>query len=300
VVLGASLLPALPQAAEPDPVSARADTTIVVTGRNPRETRRAVSAFVSQVTRGAGGDDLARFKDPVCPAAFGLKPERNAQIVERIRRVAAAAGVRVDRAGCLPNILVVIAPDKRVLIEGLERRGGSGYFGELPPSKVRALATGPGKAAAWQTYGPALSARDVELFIDPGSDLYTNQTTEPASRLHSAAHPQTYGAVVVIETAAIEGLSVTQVADYAAMRALGGADPQWLAGGEPTDSILGLIDAPAGSPVPLSLTRIDLGFLRGLYESPPDSTPSQRRGIVRNAILRELEPAGGAGGGKHD
>ena len=75
------------------------------------------------------------------------------------------------------------------------------------------------------------------------------------------SRPHFIAAVVVVELDALGGLTVTQLADYAAMRAFARTDPRRLKGtGAPT--ILSAIEAPMNSPVPLTLTEWDLAFLQ--------------------------------------
>ena len=77
------------------------------------------------------------------------------------------------------------------------------------------------------------------------------------------ARPQFGAAVVVVEGSALAGLTLTQLGDYAAMRAYSGADPARLPSSAPT--ILRVVDAPLGSEVPVTMTNWDFSFLRGLY-----------------------------------
>ena len=48
------------------------------------------------------------------------------------------------------------------------------------------------------------------------------------------------------------------------------------------------LDTPMGSAVPLTLTRWDLGFLRGLYAAPANLTAASDRSAIRRTVEAEL------------
>ncbi len=141
---------------------------------------------------------------------------------------------------------------------------------------------------AWQLHGAPLSARGTETFFDPVRRAYINQTTEPGSRLNAAGRPQFDRAVVVIERGSLAGLTVTQLADYAAMRAYAGTDPSQL-GQSGTSTILRILETPFGSEVPLSLTQSDFDFLSGFYSAPKNLSTAAQRSAIRRSIAQKVK-----------
>ena len=115
-----------------------------------------------------------------------------------------------------------------------------------------------------------------------------NRTTRPQTRLNAAARPIFTAAAVVVERDALTGLSTTQLADYALMRALARADPHRLTASSPA-TILRVLEAPMGSELPVTLTRWDLGFLRGLYASRDNLYATAQRGEIRRGVAAELD-----------
>jgi hypothetical protein len=91
---------------------------------------------------------------------------------------------------------------------------------------------------------------------------------------------------VVIETGATFGKSLTQIADYAAMRGLAMVSPAELADSD--DTILALFEPGADSSVP-ELTEFDVAYLAGLYRAPPRRWARQQVRYVADAIAREAE-----------
>src|SRR3712207_1549482 len=102
-------------------------------------------AFVDGVTVQAEGQ-VARFYEPVCVASEGLPPDYNEVVEQRVRELARAAGIAVRRgAGCLPNLLVLIADDSADLASVLRRRRPEIFAGmdAAEISRVVGAAAGP-------------------------------------------------------------------------------------------------------------------------------------------------------------
>ncbi len=260
-------------------------STIVVTGS--RDSEQDVKDFVRALTPAPVGARLSRFEQAVCPFAVGLPVVQRDLLVSRMRRVATETGIAVGGAKCFPNVVVMVADDKRALLKEL-RRKHSNYFGQLSLGRIRDLDRHPGPAVAWHLQGPPLSARGTETFFDDGIGAYVNRTTEPESRLYSSGRPQFEGAVVVVERKALKGLTVTQLADYAAMRAFAGSNPARL-GQSGLTTILGVLDAPPESQVPLSLTATDFAFLRSYYSAPRNLHASAQRSAIGRSMTKDAE-----------
>ena len=258
---------------------------IVVTGEKKRA-KETIREFVRDLTPVKWSQQLGRFEQPVCPATRGLPPLHAEKVTKRIRRVAKAVAINVGGGKCAPNFVVIVTADKKAFLEQL-RRDRPEYFGILSTREIRDLIRDPGPAAAWHLAGPPVSARGAELRIDPVLGVYVNRTTEAVSRIHSAARPSFDGAVVVVERSALAGLTVAQLADYAALRALTGADPARLTN-SPVPSILRVLEAPMGSAVPITMTRWDLGFLRGFYASPRNLSTGAQRSEIAKDVSEEL------------
>jgi hypothetical protein len=169
---------------------------------------------------------------------------------------------------------MIITSDKRALIEALQRRGD--YFGELiTPAQIRRLARDPGPSAFWRLDG-LVSAFGTPLPRYEGENMDFHLTNSRASRISTGTRRAVDGAILIVEERALDGLTTTQLADYGAMRLYGSADPADLKGSAPT--ILKILTTEMGAEVPITMTRWDLSFLRGLYAS----------GEIRRRLLKEL------------
>lgn len=270
---------------------------IVVTGT--RDLESEVRDFVAALTPAPAFGQLGRFEWQVCPGALGISPNHRQKLVGRMRQVAAAADIPLADTSCRPNVLLVVTEDKSAFIETLRRRHPE-FLGNMPARQIRRLLRDPGPAAAWQVNGPPLNADGQPMGIarmtiadqqpDADGSFYMNDTSRPDSRISAAARRPFVAAMVVVEGSALDGLTTTQLADYAAMRAFARIEPARLpAGGPPT--ILRILEAPMGSEVPLTLTPTDLGFLRGLYASDKNLYAGAQRSEIREAVRAEREKA---------
>ncbi|HEX8625585.1 MAG TPA: hypothetical protein VF782_10960 [Allosphingosinicella sp.] len=289
---------ATPAAAQEAPRDA--DQEIVVTGE---ALERRIRDFVGALTQAPPRGQLSRFEWEACPIAIGLTGAQKAAVVGRMRQVAEAAKIPLGGTGCRPNVLVAVARDKRAFIEALSRTVPR-VFADMSRGERRRILSEP-HASAWQGQGPPLDAdgRTLEQvrLVDPATGaitsdpVYMNRTIRPGTRITAPSRVHFSLAVVVVEAGALDGLTTTQLADYAAMRAFAKTDPAKLPP-SPPPTILTVLDVPMGGAVPITLTEWDLGFLRGLYESQANLYGAAQRSEIR----RKLETSLGEAEGRQD
>lgn len=210
-------------------------------------------------------------------------------VVARLRRVAEAADMPVEDAGCRPNVVVVVTPDKTAFLQALRKKLPN-YFSGLPKSEVRRLLATPGPAVAWQLPGEPLDENGRPLASDSNNEPPISNPVQ-ATRLTPMFRLQFSAAVVVVETAALEGVTTTQFADYAAMRAFISTQPARL-GATTAPTILTMLDPARTSRVPATLTRWDVSLLRGLYRSDRAVFAGAQRNEMRKEVGRLLTDAG--------
>jgi hypothetical protein len=256
---------------------------IIVEGTTERE--KQIQDFVGSLTQAPIGGQLSRFDWEICPTAVGLPDAQNHAATERMRRVAVAAGMTLAEPGCRPNALLVVADNKQEFIEGLHDKYPI-YFADRwgRPNKPKIQ---PGPATAWH----------VETIVDSNGNVPRRQRTlkyfisdsTDTTRLYPAHGLNMVAGVVVIDRAALEGLTTTQVADYAAMRIFARTDPARVKSNAPT--ILDILDAPMGSSVPVTMTEWDLGFLRALYGSQGRQHANRQRKEMQGLLRKDLTNA---------
>lgn len=270
-----------PLAAQP-PQGAGDQAPIVVEGRRDRDSE--IRELIDALPPAPANGHIRRFEHDACPAVLGLPPAQRDFVVARMRAVGAAAHVPIGRPRCMANVLLLVTSDKKRLIEQLIRRYPT-YLGDLHAGEVRRIMESPAPTAAWHLSG--IVDADGRQMTPNVEDVVVNRTTRGSSRLTDLAHPEYIGSVLVVERRAIEGLTVTQLADYAAMRAFSGADPARLGGNLST--ILTALDVPMGGEVPVTLTAWDLAFLGSLYASEVSIRAPGQRGEIQSRMRQTLE-----------
>lgn len=271
-------------AGQAQPVAAPEDETIVVQG--VRDQRKEIGRFVDALTDAPVAGQLSRFDWAVCPAAVGLGNAQTAALTRRLTQVARAAAIPVARPGCAPNVLLIVALDKADFIAGLRRKHPA-YFKGIDAADVKRMIDDPSPAAAWHVEG-TLDADGAEVKRDGITGQQIVERTDVPSRLSTMTRPHFISSVVVVELDALAGMTVTQVADYAAMRAFARTDPSRLARTN-APTILASLDAPMDSPVPLSLTEWDLAFLKSLYSSRPNRRAGLQREEMKGYVRRTMD-----------
>ena len=289
----AAVMMVAPAAAAPPPT---ADSPIVVQGVHDRD--KKISQFIKELTPAPVHGQISRFDAPVCPAVAGVSEEQQSYIERRLRRIAAAAGMAVAKPTCDPNIILVVARDKNDLLKQLEKHRPEYFPASWSSWHVHDLEHDPSPVAAWQFEGqfwadgrPVAGETNASAISDI---LQLQRTIEPPSRLKPSARNAFITSIVIVQHDALTGLTTTQLADYTAMRAFVRTDPKQLRAAS-ADTILGVLDAPMGAAVPLTLTAWDLSFLKAFYASNKNSYAEYQRSEMQALMRRELDRAQTAG-----
>lgn len=256
------------------------DVAIVVTGN--RDIKKTIREYVDALTKAPGTRQLARFEQRICPRVFGLQKAAAAKVTLRMRTLSAAVTRNVAPAKCVPNVMLVVTRDKPRFLREISW-GRDNLFDGLSGNRIRTLVRDPSSVTAWQITGASVAGDGGVISEEGTTGIQTNRAFEAATRMRPAVRQQFDFAVVVVDAKVVDGLTATQLADYATMRALASLDPSVLSPDSP--SILRAIDAPADAQVPLSLTAWDYGFLRGLYRTNANLYATQHR----SEIAREVE-----------
>jgi hypothetical protein len=299
-------------AAASDPPTAPAEGTeqieeaddageIVVSGTRLRVS--ALKSDIAAISKPVGGQ-LARFQTPVCVHVFGLSEASAGVVTERIEAIALETGLRIGEATCKPNLTVVLSAEGRSFVGDLKADRPE-VFGNMTALQFRQLVRDGGPAWAWQSTEPKRADGGPVEYI---SEIVVDPTKPPQrlskgayqvknaslSRLAMPIRHDVTGTFVVIERAAVVGLTLQQIADFAGVAALGGADVA-AAGQLSAPSILKLFacDRPAGCEE--AATDFDLAFLKARYAGAPNLSENKDLMRIASSIVRELSadpPAG--------
>ena len=265
---------------------APASDTITVTGRPAEEVRREAQEFVRAV--GVTDEPVARWVDPVCPDVIGVAPEIAARVQNRIRRIAAEAGIPVAKAKCQSNLLIAFVQGGDEVVKRLAARSPAQfkdvdarhraylYAGETPirwwhatQSRTRDGMRDGGNEA------PPFAKLTSPGGVPVGGDLQFQYRSSIASTQMVRALRV---ATVVVDVDKADGKALDSVTDFAALVGLAEIRPS---DPPPPNSVLNLF-APDG---PKELTPLDSNFLAALYKLPLDRTAFAHRGLLVRGLV---------------
>lgn len=228
--------------------------------------RKAIQRFVSEITAPKVGQ-IARFHEPLCPQVVGIARDYGDLIRRRIIEIARKLGIAVDQsARCVTNLAVVITPDVAGFVHDA-RKSGSGWFAGMEPADVDRLESSTAPVRVWS----ATSLRNESgRQVGSAGSLFTHT----ASLIDEVTTQYLDASFVVIDREATYGLTLRQLADYAAMRGLAQTQVPTAASGMTT--ILGLFET-TGKRHPPEMTRTDLAYLQALYKE---------KGFVKGVLER--------------
>lgn len=261
------------QAADPDdPI----DTVEVTAQREAM--RKAIRAFVSNVTR-FDGENVARWRFPICPSVTGAVREHGEFMRARIVEIAESVGAPLarDQKKCSPNLFVILTPQPDQLWATFKERNPK-MFGSLQPQRVeRALMT-----------RPVQTVQNVILNNSDGTTPFNSASYRLRDSHIFSSVTEDFTSVVVVVNDAETGLATFgQLSDYVGMVALARVDLSADFAG--TDSILRLFTTPdPATPLPSRLTEWDQSFLKTLYSA--DMSVQRLRTLISTTMIRRLAP----------
>jgi hypothetical protein len=259
------------------------ERTIVVQAQRKRR-EAVIQEFADTITRRPRVDKpLERWRGELCPVVYGIKPQYGAIIKRRFIANLDNAGLRAsDDPKCRPNILIGVVKDVDAEVRKLEKEQES-VFGSLLDYQIDRTIKEEGPVRSWNT---------TEVLSDRGQALNENQDNgfggapvnqnTTATRLNNQISVATRGAVVLIDSEALDGKSLNQLADYATMRAL---VPTYGVNDEnagPTDTILALF---SDEYAPKELTLFDRNYLKAYYSGAATLRPRQIYGRIGSKVV---------------
>jgi hypothetical protein len=290
LALALTFLTANAALAQPAPPPPQGELETVYTEAQREKDLSAARWVVEDILRPSFSLDgqYARWKQPVCPHVYGLKPVAAWQIEHRIREVAAMVGAPVDREDpCIPNIGIIFTEDPQaslmsvadkapLLIEG----GNQKLTVKYPVQAWYATFIAGGASGKlidipWEMVTPPLDGPPFVRTISSGTRLNTGFTAEMAA------------ATVLVDSKAVTGMNVGELGDYLALMTLAQSGQYGDCMEAASITNLMLQKCPAENR-PHSLSHVDLALLDALYAVPDEPEALQKQRVV-GTIRRELE-----------
>lgn len=266
-------------AARPQQAANLDDTIDTVEVTAQREAmRKAIRTFVSNVTR-FDGENVARWRFPICPSVTGAAREHGEFMRARIVEIAESAGAPLARnqKKCSPNLFVILTPQPDQLWATFKERNPK-MFGPLQPQRLeRALSA-----------RPVQTVQNVILNNADGTTPFNSASYRLRdSHIYSSVTEDFTSVVVVVNDAETGQATFGQLADYVGMVALARVDLSADFAG--ADSILRLFaTSDSVTPPPSRLTEWDQSFLKTLYGV--DISIQRPRKLISTTMIRGLAP----------
>lgn len=294
-LLASLVLPAL--LALPGPSLAIApgdDDPIVVTGQRMTrgEAHQMARAYTRAVLAAPQSDQNARWAEPLCIGAIGLRAEVAQPLIDRIEATARQVGARVAKGQCQPNVMIAFLLDSDAAFARLERKRPD-LLDTTRRDERRTLGQ-PGLPVRW-FYGQVvegLGGRGVGpdaagLGGAPGAlmDLpVLNQGA--ASRINSPAQVSIKGVTVMVDVPRISDVPFDTLSDYLAFGILSrtrlDAEPEGM-------SIMSLFSpAAAATERPTGLSDLDRAMLKALYKIPINRSAAVHRNQMASEMIKEI------------
>ena len=277
-------VPSLAQEAQAES-SIDPDKVIIITPQNEREVVEEMGKAIVRPSR--VGKPVARFDSPLCVKVSGMPDEMAELVAGRIRDNARAIrGMKIADEGCDPNAFVGVLNDVNETVDKL-REDEPWLFEGLLSFQVDRIYKGSKAARAWHVF----DVRNLDGSIIPGKQRGASDGKSIASAVNrvekssriSQLRTNLTGGVVLIETAALEGKTFRQLADYATIRLLASVSDEIDVNEYTLPTILTLFGSDSDLYKPEGLTEFDQAYLQALYELPANSRDGQ---IIAAAVSR--------------
>jgi len=279
-----------------------------------QDVRERASAFATEVALTSSDDLYARWNDGLCPSVAGLPAAEAQTLIDHIALRARAVGLDVAGPGCTRNLVIIFAPDARVVARELvdTRRDLLGFengetISTTGRENLEAFAASDRPVRWWHiayTVGAdgrrvddtdtraGRSTRDAlgaatgggsDAVLSGGGLSGVEAVRSDGTRFRGATRQDIGFALVLVNAPQVESLPPAAVADYVAMAALVQLDPALDVSAYP--SILNLFRGAEGQR-PEQMTAWDLGYLEGLYRAQRAAASSRQQ---RAEIARRIE-----------
>ena len=274
------------QAATPAPQTPSTAVDDVVVNARPLE--QQVRSFLDDLTTPDANLRIARFQKNICVGAVNMRGQTAQYVVDRISQIGLDIGLEPGEPGCSPNILVIASQDGAALADAMVKarpvvfRPGGSEMGRNRAALARFQQSDT--PIRWWHVSLPMDNRTGQPAVRLPGDEEAPRTSGSAARLRTEIRNDISRVIVILDFSKLEGLNMTQVADFAAMVSFSQVDLD--SDFSAYDSILAL---PADR-TQAGITEWDMAYLRALYSAELTATQkSQQIGeIARLMQTREV------------
>lgn len=270
----------------------RPDPEIVVNGYTEKEVRTFLWRAIE-----SDGRLISRRSTPICIGIDNAPAALADPVRARIEANLAALNIATAGPGCKANATIVFYRDAHAFVNWLGRRDNGAAFWSLYRPQKRRLISPVRSAYAWH-YLPAKAAQLRGGLVDavgaqPGQIAVQPIGFEMGGRIAEGLTPvESSHSFAVIDTDALDGLTVEQVGDWLTMHMLVDFNPD---PGDtvPADSILNLFTRSGSNPAAAAgLSRLDRAVLTQIYAQAQNFRAGAIRAGAARTAVQELKQDG--------
>jgi hypothetical protein len=257
----ASLLALLLAAPEP-----AADTAITVTATRltPAEAEARATTFVKAVLPPPSYGQYGRWTVPVCVKVTGITDPAATRVTDRVRAVAAAAGMAVGKPGCRANLNIIFSEDAS-RTTGIILRRRPGLVARLPMAARKRLTSEPLPVRWW--YGEEVGD-GIGVGAGAGNSATALTTAGGAATLPigpDAVATNSYSSSLIDTQLSVSITQATAVVDVT------------LAAGKPLDAVADHVAMVTLAPTRLPPDPTGVPSILGLFSTGTDTISSWDR-----------------------
>ncbi|HEY6457365.1 MAG TPA: hypothetical protein VIY90_18980 [Steroidobacteraceae bacterium] len=250
-----------------------------------------LTAFISKISGPQFDGGLPLWGQPVCPLVSGLAQEEGEFIVGRVSDIARAGRVPLAGGKCHPNLYILVTMQPQELLKAMmTKRNFQFTFGisyepmdgtPIVPSHIVLddFISKPGPVRVLYRDAPVAPSgvHPIVHAAKVGPITYSGDTWTGNSSWYL------FRVFVIVDASQLKGVTLGQLADYAALVGLTEIKPVDSLADAPT--ILQLFNGTKAAPA--GMTEWDRAFLKSLYTTPPHK-PAQQRWHVVQTMTKEI------------
>lgn len=270
---------------QPDPQVTAVDDVVV----SARPLDAQVRSFLDDVALPERNLRMARWYRHVCVGMFNLRGASAQYVVDRVSEIGLEIGLEPGEPGCTPNILIFASDNGAELAKGMVKArprvfdpGGSGMV--RTRAALRRFQDSDAGIRWWHVSVPMDSDTNSIAVRLPGESAPWVGATP--SRLRTEIRNDIGRVFIILDINKLDGMNMTQVADYAAMVAFSQIDSDADFSGY--DSILAMMSDRSKQ----GMTSWDQAYLKALYSAELTQVQKNHQigEIARLMEIRELRP----------
>lgn len=271
-----------------DQSKTKLDTVTIQAQRERATLARRVKRFVSGITRVPFQDSLAQWEkeNPICFEIAGMTRDYGAFTLNRLSKIAEAAGAPLAPDSCKPNFYVIATAVPDELVAAWSKHD-FWIFGDAGPKRIDDFARASTPIRVWYNAmrynADGTPCSGAWLFST--ANAFEAPLCEGGGLIRWGTVRDLSSVIVLIDTRLTKGITLDQLAAYVAMVGLAEIRADAKVGDAPT--ILRLFSDSAHAPAQ-GLSTWDAAYLKALYHT--DHSGRTQFLDVGKSMLEEIVP----------